>query len=76
MNNILLDKIKEFCQLNDISDVDCFIDELIEIGLSVKKYGNSPFIGQTTPQKSDINSQPIRESTPTSNKPKIRIINK
>lgn len=39
----LLEKIDEFCELNDISDRILFINKLTETGLNIEKYGVQPF---------------------------------
>lgn len=38
----LLDNIKTYCELNN-KDLDYEINDMLKIGFSIKKYGNSPF---------------------------------
>lgn len=38
----IINKIKEYCILNN-KDFDYELNDIIKIGFSIKKYGNSPF---------------------------------
>ena len=39
----VVDKITDYCKLNEIEDIKPFITKLIETGLNVEKYGSTPF---------------------------------
>ena len=78
INNKLLEEIKEYCELNNIEDIDKEINRLLRIGFNIEKYGVSPFsFVQTEKMKEYIDENPIKENinkveeTP---KKKIRII--
>lgn len=72
IDNKLLNNIQDYCKLNEINDIDKFINELLNIGLTVKKFGTSPYTLNQSPKA-------IESQEPTNNqfssKTTIRIIN-
>jgi hypothetical protein len=78
INNKLYQEIKEYCELNNIEDINKEINRLLRIGFNIEKYGVSPFsFVQTEKMKEYIDKNPIKENikkeeeTP---KKRIRII--
>ena len=49
----VIDKIKEYCKLNEITDVKSFLTNIIETGLNVEKYGTGPF-GKQEPKIKEV----------------------
>lgn len=43
INNKLYQEILDYCKINNLEDVDSFINELIHTGFMVTKFGTSPF---------------------------------
>ena len=43
INNKLFQEIKEFCELNGISDVEKEVHKMLTKGFNIEKYGTSPF---------------------------------
>ena len=43
INDKLYQEIKEYCELNNIEDIDKEINRLLRIGFNIEKYGTSPF---------------------------------
>ena len=43
INNKLYQEIKEYCELNNIEDINKEINRLLRIGFNIEKYGTSPF---------------------------------
>ena len=43
INDKLYQEIKEYCELNNIEDIDKEINRLLRIGFNIEKYGVSPF---------------------------------
>ena len=78
INNKLLEEIKEYCELNNIEDIDKEINRLLRIGFNIEKYGVSPFsFVQTEKMKEYIDENPIKENinkVEETQKKKIRII--
>lgn len=70
INNDLYNNIQEYCLLNNISDINLFIEQLINIGFNIKKYGQHPFGNSANESLCTVAAKPLTES-----KPKIRIIN-
>lgn len=54
------DEIKEFCELNNIKDVDSFILKNINTGFNIEKYGNAPFIKEVIVEK-EVPIETIKE---------------
>ena len=78
INIKLMEEIKQYCELNNIEDLDKEINRLLRIGFNIEKYGTSPFsFVQHEKIKEYIDENPIKENinkveeTP---KRKIRII--
>ena len=44
----LYDDISEYCRLNDLGDVDLFINNLLKTAFTIEKYGSRPQIGKKT----------------------------
>lgn len=42
INNKLLKEIKEYCQLNEIEDIDGLINRMLKQGFTIEKYGSLP----------------------------------
>jgi hypothetical protein len=45
IDSVLLDRIKEYCKLNEIEDLDSFINDITKVGFNTKMYGPTPFGG-------------------------------
>ena len=43
INKKLKDEIKQFCDLNEIENIDKFILDTLQIGFNIEKYGNAPW---------------------------------
>jgi hypothetical protein len=52
LNKKLKDEIWDYCRLNDITDVDKFIERMTQQGYNVEKYGNTPV--DLTPEIKEI----------------------
>ena len=50
-------EIEDYCNLNDINDVDKFILDIIKTGFNIEKYGNAPFIQEIVVEKEDLNEK-------------------
>lgn len=77
INNKLYQEIKEYCELNNIEDINKEINRLLRIGFNIEKYGVSPFsFVQTEKMKEYIDENPIKENFKKEETPKkkIRII--
>ena len=77
INDKLYQEIKEYCELNNIEDIDKEINRLLRIGFNIEKYGVSPFsFVQTEKMKEYIDENPIKENFKKEKTPKkkIRII--
>lgn len=77
INNKLMEEIKQYCELNNIEDLDKEINRLLRIGFNIEKYGTSPFsFVQTEKMKEYIDENPIKENIKKEETPKkkIRII--
>jgi hypothetical protein len=78
INDKLYQEIKEYCELNNIEDIDKEINRLLRIGFNIEKYGTSPF--SFIPEnkvKEYINENPVIENVnkvEEAPKKKIRII--
>lgn len=80
INEKLLKEITEYCNINNIKDIESKINEFLRIGFNIEKYGNSPFY-ETFPKiaetkeikKEEINKKvnDVKEEKP---KKKVRII--
>lgn len=70
INENLLNDIKEYCILNNIEDVDAQIEQFIQIGFTVSKYGTSPFKKMEQQKNKTCNTTNNLEQ----NKKNIRII--
>jgi hypothetical protein len=55
---IIFDEIKEYCKYNDITDVDGFIDKILEDGFTAFKYGIKPKIKK---KNTPLGEEPILE---------------
>jgi hypothetical protein len=49
LNNDLIKDIEQYAKINDITDVDVFVNELLRDGFNIKKYGSRPTQTQNTP---------------------------
>ena len=58
--NKINNEIKEYCKINNISDVDAFIIEKISTGFNIEKYGNAPFIKEVIVEK-EVPIETIKE---------------
>ena len=58
--NKINDEIKEYCKINNITDVDAFIIEKISTGFNIEKYGNAPFIQEVIVEK-EVPIETIKE---------------
>jgi hypothetical protein len=47
----ILKEIKQYCGLNNIDDIDTFINKIILIGFNIEKYGSSPIQTKTIQEK-------------------------
>ena len=77
INNKLMEEIKQYCELNNIEDLDKEINRLLRIGFNIEKYGTSPFsFVQHEKMKEYIDENPIKENIKKEETPKkkIRII--
>ena len=77
INDKLYQEIKEYCELNNIEDIDKEINRLLRIGFNIEKYGVSPFsFVQPEKMKEYIDENPIKENIKKEETPKkkIRII--
>ena len=78
INDKLYQEIKEYCELNNIEDINKEINRLLRIGFNIEKYGTSPF--SFIPEnkvKEYINENPVIENVnkvEEAPKKKIRII--
>lgn len=43
INNKLLEEIKQYCELNNIENIEKEVNRLLRIGFNIEKYGTSPF---------------------------------
>lgn len=60
VNDELYNEISEYCELNNIKDVNKFIHKLIKSAFTIEKYGNKPNIVPETPKEIHI-EEPIEE---------------
>ena len=77
INNKLMEEIKQYCELNNIEDLNKEINRLLRIGFNIEKYGTSPFsFVQHEKIKEYIDENPIKENIKKEETPKkkIRII--
>jgi len=44
VNDKIYEKIKEYCEYNKIDDIESEVSRILEVGLSIDKYGAVPFI--------------------------------
>lgn len=51
--------ITDYCKLNNIPDVNAFIEKLIRDGFAVKKYGETPMLEKPTPPIEIKESPPL-----------------
>ena len=81
VENSLLRDIEEYCNLNNISDIEKQVNDFIRVGFNIAKYGNTPFnnfkIENNTSNEVGINSSSQDENIHLKNenvKKKVRII--
>ena len=64
VNPELLKEIKNYCELNDIEDVDGLITKMLKKGFTIEKYGLTP----TSPViKKEVKVVEVKNETPEEN---------
>ena len=61
INTKLYDEIVEYCKLNDIEDVELFVNKLLQKGFNVEKYGNKPTIKPKKAKKNKVEKEVVEE---------------
>ena len=62
INKRLLKEITEYCEYNDITDIEGEINRILKLGFSIVKYGTSPF-EQMTKQDPSRQEEPKPKRT-------------
>lgn len=58
INSDLVKQIDEYCKLNNITDINKYINQLLRDGFNVAKYGSGPFTSQ--PQEKIVEKEVIK----------------
>ncbi len=54
-------QFKDYCQLNEIEDIDTFIIKCAKDGLTLDKYGIAPFLPKSQIQEVPVEKEIIKE---------------
>ena len=77
INDKLFQEIKQYCELNNIDDIEKEINRLLRIGFNIERFGNSPFSFLSETKMTEyVKEEPIIEEEKTEKneeKPKKRI---
>lgn len=61
INKKLKDEIWDYCRMNDITDVNGFIEKMTQQGYNVEKYGNAPVTPEVREVEKIVEVEVIRE---------------
>ena len=64
INNKLYNDIKSYCEINNINDIESEVNNMLQIGFNIIRYGISPF----PPKDTKVEEKPKKGRKP---KPKI-----
>jgi hypothetical protein len=67
----LFSDIKSYCKLNNVEDINDFINRIIEIGFNIEKYGAAPNIPTSFPVEIKKEDPPIIAPVETEKKPDL-----
>lgn len=42
----IYEEISQYCEFNDITDIDSFINKMVKVGFNIEKYGNKPIVNK------------------------------
>lgn len=67
----LLSEIKQYCELNNIEDVEGLVNKMLKQGFTIEKFGETPINTKGETKKKD--SKPKRIEEPKTNKYRIDV---
>ena len=63
----IYEEIRLYCEFNDITDIDGFINKIVKVGFNIEKYGNKPIVNKNkiTTFENNLTETPLKViSTP------------
>ena len=75
IRNTLMKDIEDYCKINNINNIENFINDLLSKYFMIEKYGERPFSEESKKNKANKNNK-TEENIIKITKPKVKIIEK